>query len=73
MHYNDHAPPHFHAYYQNFIATFNIRTGVKIEGKFPKRQSAYVTAWSLMHQKELMDNWKSLIAGKEANKVDPLR
>ncbi|MBP9841304.1 MAG: hypothetical protein KBC64_02630 [Simkaniaceae bacterium] len=98
-----------------------------IEGKFPQKQSAYVTAWtlypnnlenrdfdlakapgiddrkspninnigeltigdprelslksktdfpsclSILHQKELLSNWKALTAGKEATKVDPLR
>ena len=27
MFYNDHAPPHFHAQYQNYKATFSIKTG----------------------------------------------
>jgi len=73
MFYHDHAPPHFHAEYQNFKATFSIRTGLMIDGKFPSKQSAYVTAWALMHEKELMQNWKALVKGKEASKVKPLR
>jgi len=73
MFYDDHAPPHFHAYYQNFNATFSIRTGQMIDGKFPQKQSAFVTAWALLHEKELMANWKALVSGKEANKVAPLR
>lgn len=73
MFYDDHAPPHFHAYYQNFKATFNIRTGQMIDGKFPPKQSAFVTAWALLHEKELKENWKALTSGKEANKVNPLR
>ena len=73
MFFDDHAPPHLHAYYQNFKATFSIRTGQMIDGKFPPKQSAFVTAWTLLHEKELMDNWKSLVSGKEASKVAPLR
>jgi len=73
MYFDDHDPPHIHAYYQNFKATFNIRTGQMIDGKFPPKQAAYVTAWTLIHEKELMANWKSLISGKNATKVDPLR
>jgi hypothetical protein len=57
----------------HFKATFSIRTGQMIEGKFPPKQSAFVTAWTLLHEKELMANWRALIAGKEANKIDPLR
>ncbi|MES2345781.1 MAG: DUF4160 domain-containing protein [Chlamydiota bacterium] len=73
MFFDDHAPPHFHAYYQGYTATFSIRTGQMIEGKFPQKQATFVTAWTLIHEKELMTNWKSLISGKNANKIDPLR
>lgn len=73
MFYYDHLPPHFHAQYQNFHATFSIHTGQMIEGNFPQKQSTYVTAWALLHQKELISNWKALTSGKEATKIDPLR
>jgi hypothetical protein len=73
MFFDDHAPPHLHAYYQNSMATFSIKTGQMIDGKFPPKQAAFVTAWTLLHQKELMDNWKALIAGKGARKIEPLR
>ncbi len=73
MYFNDHSPPHFHAYHQNYKATFSIQTGQMIDGKFPQKQAAFVTAWALLHQKELMANWKALISGKDAQKIDPLR
>ena len=41
MFHDDHAPPHFHAYYQNFSATFSIRTGQIIDGKLPQKQLAF--------------------------------
>lgn len=73
MFFGDHAPPHFHAEYQGFKAIFNIRTGELIEGRFPKNQATIVTAWALIHKKELVDNWKALTTGKEAKKINPLR
>ncbi|HEY2810685.1 MAG TPA: DUF4160 domain-containing protein [Rhabdochlamydiaceae bacterium] len=73
MLFDDHAPPHLHAYYQNFTATFSIKTGKVIDGKFPLKQAAFVMAWTLLHQKELMDNWNALVSGKEAKKIEPLR
>jgi hypothetical protein len=73
MFFSDHPPPHLHANYQKSQATFSITTGQMIDGKFPKKQTAFVTAWILMHQKELMDNWKALIEGKDAKKIAPLR
>ena len=44
MYADEHAPPHFHAYYQGDSALFSIATGLIIEGDFPKKQSAFVTA-----------------------------
>lgn len=73
MFFEDHAPPHFHAEYQGNKALFSIKTGEIIAGKLPKKESAIVTAWALLRQKELMDNWKALTTGKEAKKIDPLR
>jgi len=72
MYFNEHAPPHFHAHYQGFKATFSILTGQMIEGKFPQKQAAFVTAWALMHQKDLKANWKSVTTGKEPKKIKPL-
>ena len=73
MFFNEHAPPHFHAFYGEFKATFSISTGQMIEGEFPQKQSVYVTAWALLHEKELMANWKLLTTGKGFKKIDPLR
>jgi len=73
MFFGDHAPSHFHAEYQGHKAIFNIKTGKIIEGKLPKNQLAIVTAWALLRQKELIDNWAALTTGKEAKKIAPLR
>ncbi len=43
MHWEDHAPPHFHAKYGEYDITVNIQTGI-VEGKFPKRASASACA-----------------------------
>ena len=73
MFHNDHLPPHLHAYYQNYNATFSLKTGQMIEGLFPPKQSSFITAWILLHEKELMANWNSLLAGKNAKKEKTLR
>lgn len=73
MYADEHAPPHFHAYYQGDSALFSISTGQIIEGDFPKKQSAFVTAWALKYQRELMSNWESLISGKNSKKIKPLQ
>lgn len=73
MFFYDHAPPHLHAEYQKSCAVFSLKTGLMIEGDFPTKQAAFVTAWILLHQNELLSNWDALISGMEPQKIDPLR
>lgn len=37
MFYNEHNPPHFHAYYNDFNAEIDIQTLSVIKGELPKR------------------------------------
>lgn len=39
----EHNPPHFHASYQGYYATFNF-DGELIEGDMPKRQIKFIAA-----------------------------
>lgn len=73
MFLKDHNPPHFHAFYGGDEAVFSIETGQMIQGEFPVRKAALVTAWAIVHREELLDNWNNLSKGKEAKKIDPLR
>ena len=57
MYYNDHAPPHFHAFYQGFEAFVSIETGEVIEGQLPTRARRLVQDWCLDHADDLMQNW----------------
>ncbi len=57
MHYNDHAPPHFHARYESEKATFVIRDLRVIEGSLPPRVRGLVTEWAAVHGDELLANW----------------
>ena len=73
MYLKEHNPPHFHAFYGEFVAVFSIETGQMIQGEFPSKKAALVTAWAIIHQKELLKNWDSLLKGFEAKNIDPLR
>ncbi len=70
---DEHNPPHFHAYYGNYTAAIDIRTGHVMYGKLPKKQEALITAWALIHQKELLKNWNELVKGGEPTKISPLK
>lgn len=56
MYYDDHIPPHFHAYYNDNEAIFTF-DGKLLKGKFPKKQLKLIEAWSIIHKKELQANW----------------
>ncbi len=47
-----HHLPHFHAYYNEFEASFDLN-GEIITGSFPAKQAAFVKACALLHQDEL--------------------
>lgn len=51
---------------------FSIATGKLLEGKFPEKQKALVTAWAIMHKDALMENWKIGIAGGKLKKIKGL-
>ena len=68
-----HHLPHLHAEYAGDEAVFNIDTGEKIAGKFPPKQTLFVQTWVLLHQEELMENWKLVSADKPIIKIKPLR
>lgn len=70
---DEHNPPHFHAEHGDYRATFSIETGQMIQGDFPPKKSALVTAWAIIHKEELLRNWTILAEGLKANKIDPLR
>lgn len=72
MYYDDHGPPHFHAYYGEFAAKIDIATLEVQVGQLPKRALALVTEWAAQHRDELMDNWKRCEAHKKLNKIKPL-
>ena len=60
MYQNEHNPAHFHAYYGEYKAIFNINTSEKMEGKFPKKATKIIREWAVEHKKELLDNWRTM-------------
>ena len=60
MFWTEHNPPHFHAYYGDCKAVFDIKTGEKLKGKFPSKASKLVSDWAKERKTELLDNWKTM-------------
>ena len=67
-----HNFPHFHAFYSDYEADFGL-DGEIIAGTFPRRQSAFVKAWALLHEDELAANWKLAVNGEITFRIDPLK
>jgi hypothetical protein len=44
-----------------------------IGGDLPARQRRLVEAWAEIHQRELLDDWERLQAGRPPVKIEPLR
>lgn len=53
MYFDEHAPPHFHAYYGSEAAVIEIETLRVREGKLPRRALALVLEWASQHRSEL--------------------
>ena len=68
-----HHQPHFHAYYQNDSAVFNIETLEIIGGSLATKERRLVEAWAELHRGELLENWERLQAGNLPLKIAPLR
>jgi hypothetical protein len=66
MYFDDHAPPHFHAYYGESEVLITIHTLAVMAGKFPPRALGLVMEWAALHQDELRVAWD------RARQLEPL-
>lgn len=72
MFYNEHNPPHFHAYYNDFQAEISIETLEIIKGNLPNKVYNLVIEWAILHQKELLSDWELLRNDTQPKKIKPL-
>jgi len=72
MYYDEHIPPHFHAYYGESSAVIEIETLRLRDGSLPKRAMALVLEWAQEHRSELMNNWQLAKNHQPLEKIAPL-
>ena len=72
MYMNEHNPPHFHVWYENYQAEITIQDGI-ITGSLPRRALRLVYEWLDVHKEELLKNWELLSKGQSPNKIVPLQ
>ncbi len=68
-----HNPPHFHAYYGEYIAVIDIDTCEVKEGYLPQKQLRLVLAWAELKQDELKANWTLAMNSELPFKIEPLK
>ena len=72
MYYDDHPPPHFHAYYGEYAAKITIESSELPEGQLPRRALALVLEWAAGHRDELRENWQLADQHEPLNAIAPL-
>lgn len=72
MYYDDHAPPHFHAYYGEEAATIEIATLMIREGQLSRRVIMLILEWAVEHRDELNENWRLAEMHQPLNLIPPL-
>ncbi len=54
MFFQDHAPAHFHAEYQEFETVIEIESLHIREGELPNKARQLVNEWATLHREELL-------------------
>lgn len=72
MYYDEHNPPHFHAYYQGKRGTFDLK-GQFLKGSLNNKTAlALIKQWAKEKNFELVENWQHIEEGILLNKIKPL-
>lgn len=72
MNFDDHLPPHFHAWYGDYKVSVEIQSGV-VTGIMPGRALRLILEWLDLHREELTDNWERIRKGLSPVKILPLK
>jgi hypothetical protein len=72
MHFNEHAPPHFHARYGSSKCSVDLQTFRVMAGHLPRRAMAMTLEWAAEHRRELMEDWELCATGQTLRRIPPL-
>ena len=72
MYFEEHPPPHFHAYYAGQEALIDFRRVSLYAGRLPPRALGLVMEWTALHQEELDRLWDAARQQQALWSVDPL-
>lgn len=72
MNFSDHAPAHFHAWYNEYKIIVSIKDGI-VKGEMPGRALKMILEWLEIHREELLANWEKAQNGEPLEKIEPLK
>ena len=73
MNWREHQPPHFHAKNGGEEVVNGIKDAEVLEGSIPSKQLKLLLGWTVLHQDELMDNWKLAEQKQDLFQIEPLK
>jgi len=59
MYFNDHLPPHFHAFYGEYNGLYDLNTLAMLEGDLPRRAQGMIAEWAKKNQEVLLNMWNT--------------
>jgi len=71
MFWREHAPPHFHAKYQDQEITVEIKSG-RVAGQMVPKAVSLVQEWRESHRAELLEDWRLAEQKKSLKRIAPL-
>ena len=69
IYFEDHAPPHLHAFYSGAEALLGIEDQQLLRGSLPRTQLSLVQEWAAANRDDLMVNWQNAQTGTPLNKL----
>ncbi len=72
MYFDDHPPPHFHARYGTMTARVSLAPVATLESGLPPRALRLTLEWAILHEQELLENWRRIRAGQTPARIAPL-
>jgi hypothetical protein len=72
MYWDDHGPPHFHAYYAEYQASISIPDLSLFRGQLPPRVLGLVMEWAAIHRAELRSAWDRAKKNELPGTIAPL-
>lgn len=72
MFFNEHNPPHFHAFYGEHETLVEIQSLAVIAGGLPPRAMGLVIEWASLHKQELIADWERARSHQSLSPIEPL-